>query len=178
MRCRLPVLAVAIAVAAAGCAPEAAQPPSRDLTILAVPAEPVVAGPVELARSSGTPIVAAAAESPVRRPRAVRQPAVPVEPAPEPAAERLATAPLVSADAPAADAPMTDSWTGAGRALEPGQSVGVVPAVATGGSAQMPPTELVSATAMRRRWGGGIHGGDRCIPGRDELLPGYRGRRR
>ncbi|HET8624152.1 MAG TPA: hypothetical protein VFM14_11355, partial [Gemmatimonadales bacterium] len=70
--------------------------------------------------------------------------------------------------------PVADTWTGAGTALEPGQAVGVVP-VAMGTGSRMPPTELVSERGIR--WTGMVHGDDRCIPGRDEMVPGFRARR-
>ncbi|MGH7631167.1 MAG: hypothetical protein ACREOF_17625, partial [Gemmatimonadales bacterium] len=95
-------------------------------------------------------------------------------------AQPAAPDPAPTVDAPAAaepqaaPQPVVDAWAGAGTALEPGQAVGVVP-VAMGTGSQMPPTELVSERGIR--WTGMVHGDDRCIPGRDEMLPGFRARR-
>jgi hypothetical protein len=73
-----------------------------------------------------------------------------------------------------ASEPIVDSWAGGGQALEPGQAAGVVP-VAMGSGARMPQTDLVSERGIR--WAGMVPGEDRCIPGRDEVVPGFRARR-
>jgi hypothetical protein len=102
----------------------------------------------------------------------VRRAAVPAAPAPETAAAPVPL-PVEEPVAPATE-PVVDERSSGGRELEPGQAVGVVP-VALGSGTRMPQTDLVSERGIR--WMGMVHGDDRCIPGRDEVVPGFRARR-
>lgn len=168
-------LVLAAALAAAGCTsgPETSRPDGRDLTLAPGPAGEAVLGPDELVRPAAAPRAPAVSAAPSARPRPARRPAVSAEPDLAPTVE--APVPAASDDpSPPTPEPVVDAWTGAGTALEPGQAVGVVP-VATGTSSALPPTELVSERGIR--WMGMVHGDDRCIPGRDEMLPGFRARR-
>jgi hypothetical protein len=164
------LLAVLLAGAACSSDRESAPPAGRDLTLAAAPAPDAVLGSTERVRPSSAPAVPALVAT--ARPRVVRRPAVAA--APEPALVPEAPAPAAAASAPPAPEPIVDAWAGAGRSLEPGQAVGVVP-VAMGGGTAMPQTDLVSERGIR--WTGMIHGEDRCIPGRDEMVPGFRARR-
>jgi hypothetical protein len=169
------VLIVAAALAASGCAsePEQNRPDPRDLTLATAPAPDAVLGPAELIRPAAAPRAAAVSAAPAPRSRVARRAAEPAAPEVAPTVE--APAPVAAAEAlPPTPQPVVDAWAGAGRSLEPGQAVGIVP-VAMGGGSRMPPTELVSERGIR--WMGMVHGDDRCIPGRDEMLPGFRARR-
>ena len=163
------------ALGAAACSPgsDANPPAARDLTLAAAPASDAVLGPAERVTPppAGSAVRAPVAE-PAPRPRVVRRTAQPAAPEPE-TAIAPATVPVEAPEAPEPE-PIADSWAGAGRALEPGQAVGVVP-VAMGSGARMPQTDLVSERGIR--WTGMVHGDDRCIPGRDEMVPGFRARR-
>ena len=147
--------------------------PSRDLTLAAAPAPEAVLGAVERIAppEAGSAHTAPVAE-PASHPRVVRRAAVPAVPEPE-AAVAPVPVPVEEPVEPATE-PAADDWSGGGRVLEPGQAVGVVP-VAMGGGSTMPQTDLVSERGIR--WTGMVHGDDRCIPGRDEMLPGFRARR-
>ncbi len=168
-------LAVLLAASLAGgaCSParESAPPAGRDLTLAAAPAPDAVLGSTERVRSSSAPAAPALLAAPTARPRVVRRPAVAAAPDFAPVVD--APAPPLAPAAPPAPEPVVDAWAGAGRSLEPGQAVGVVP-VAMGGGTAMPQTDLVSERGIR--WSGMI-GEDRCIPGRDEMVPGFRARR-
>jgi hypothetical protein len=173
------VLILAAVLSAAGCGRDSARAPDRnpnrgrDLTLASAPTPDAVLGAAELIAPPAAPSAPAVTAKPAVRPRIVRKPATSAAPDPAPTLE--APAPVAAEEpAPPTREPVTDSWTGAGTALEPGQAVGVVP-VAMGTGSRMPPTELVSARGIR--WTGMIHGDDRCIPGRDEMLPGFRARR-
>ncbi|HEX2451364.1 MAG TPA: hypothetical protein VHJ69_09485 [Gemmatimonadales bacterium] len=171
------VLLLAAALAAAGCGSDAASTRAgadgRDLTLVSTPSTDAVLGPAEFVTPPAAPNAPAVSAAPAARPRVVRKPAVAA--APDLAPTLQAPAPLAAAEpAPATPEPVADTWAGAGTALEPGQAVGVVP-VAIGAGSRMPPTELVTERGIR--WTGMIHGDDRCIPGRDEMLPGFRARR-
>jgi hypothetical protein len=168
------VFLASAALVAAGCSSsEPARNDTRDLTLAAPPPADVVLGPAERIATSPAPSAPAIASAPAPRPRPARRPAERAAPDPEP--EQMAPVP-VAATAPARPTPepVVDSWTGAGRSLEPGQAVGVVP-VAVGSGSPMPQTDLVSERGIR--WTGMVHGDDRCIPGRDEMVPGFRARR-
>jgi hypothetical protein len=171
-------LILAAVLSAAGCGRDAARAPDRgptagrDLTLASTPTPDAVLGAAELIAPPAAPRAPAAIAKPAVRPRIVRKPAAS---AADPVPTLEAPAPVAAEEpAPPTPEPVTDSWTGAGSALEPGQAVGVVP-VAMGTGSRMPPTELVSARGIR--WTGMIHGDDRCIPGRDEMVPGFRARR-
>ncbi len=169
------VLIFAAALAASGCAsePEQSRPDARDLTLAPAPASDAVLGPAELIRPAAAPRVAAVSAAPAPRSRVAPRAAAAAAPDVAPTVE--APVPVAAEEAsPPTPHPVVDAWSGAGRSLEPGQAVGVVP-VAVGGGSQMPPTELVSERGIR--WMGMVHGDDRCIPGRDEMLPGFRARR-
>jgi hypothetical protein len=170
------VVAVAALFAGAACSPTSQSTPStaRDLTLAGTLAPSAVLGPSERISVSPAPRQAALVAAPAARPRVTRRAAVAAAPD---------AAPVVEAPVPAAaetpalptPAPIVDTWTGAGHSLAPGQAVGVVPVAMEGGT-RMPQTDLVSERGIR--WSGMIAGGDdRCIPGRDEMLPGFRARR-
>jgi hypothetical protein len=173
------VLILAALFAAAGCASDAARSAeesgaaARDLTLATAPTADAVLGPAEATSRPAAPAVRAASAAPSLRHRVVRRAAVAAAPEPSPAVESPAPA-AAAAPSPPTPEPLVDQWTGAGTALEPGQAVGVVP-VAMGAGSGMPPTELVSERGIR--WTGMIHGDDRCIPGRDEVVPTFRARR-
>ncbi len=168
------LLVLAAALAASGCAPKRESPaPARDLTLAAAPAADAVLGSAERIALSAAPSAPAVAAAPAPRPRVAPRAAVPA--APDPAPTASAPVPATSDEpAPPTAEPIVDSWAGAGSALEPGQAVGIVP-VAMGGGSRMPQTDLVSERGIR--WMGVVHGDDRCIPGRDEIVPGFRARR-
>jgi len=160
---------------AAACSPGAdvGRSASRDLTLAAAPVPEAVLGATERI----TPPVAGSAHpapvaEPAPRPRVVRRAAVPAVADPEAAAAPVSV-PVEEPVEPATE-PEARDWAGGGRALEPGQAVGVVP-VAMGSGTRMPQTDLVSERGIR--WMGMVHGDDRCIPGRDEVAPGFRARR-
>ncbi len=172
MRPTRSLLILAAALAATGCAPDPASDErrdARDLTLATAPANDAVLGPAELVGTPSNPSAPAVRAAPAPRPRVARRTAQPAAPDPAPTVD----APAAAESQPAPQA-VADAWTGAGTALEPGQAVGVVP-VAMGTGSRMPPTELVSERGIR--WTGMVHGDDRCIPGRDEMLPGFRARR-
>jgi hypothetical protein len=169
-------VAVAALFAGAACSSSSPSTPSnaRDLTLAGSAAPAAVLGPAERIEPASASKQAAQASAPAPRPRVIRRSSVAA--APDPAQVGEAPMPAAAAiPAPPTPAPIVDQWTGAGHALAPGQAVGVVP-VAMGGGATMPQTDLVSERGIR--WSGMIAGGDdRCIPGRDEMLPGFRARR-
>ena len=146
------------------------RPASRDLTLLD-PSNQTTTGAVVSAQEMGlvnteTGVTNSAAT--VRRvPAPARARAVPAavvpeaQPAPTPPAASPTPAPNDEDAAPAAG--------GAGHALEPGQTVTVVPATSAGvqhGPDPGPSTEPEGMRIRRRE-----HHGDRCIPGRGEVLP-------
>lgn len=168
-------LALAALLAGAACSsgPESTRSDARDLTLAPAPVPDAVLGPAERITTPAGPKAPAAVAAPAPRPRVARRAAVAAAPDPAPVVEAPIPA-AADAPAPPTPEPVVDSWTGAGRSLEPGQAVGVVP-VAMGSGSTMPPTDLVSERGIR--WTGMVHGDDRCIPGRDEMLPGFRARR-
>jgi len=167
------VLAALLAAAACSSGSQSSRPDARDLTLAARPTPDAVLGPVERIASSQAPRAPDVVAAPAPRPRVARQAAMAAAPDPAPVAE--APVPEAAAEpAPPTAEPVVDAWSGAGRSLEPGQAVGVVP-VAMGGGSTMPQTDLVSERGIR--WTGMVHGDDRCIPGRDEMVPGFRARR-
>jgi len=169
----LAVAVAALAVAACSSGPDPDRSTSRDLTLVTAPAPDAVLGPVERIGSSPSPSAPAVASAPAPRPKPARRSAVAA--ATEVMPTSVAPVPAAGAEpSPPTPEPLMDTWTGAGRALEPGQAVGVVP-VAMGSGSPLPQTDLVSERGIR--WTGMVHGGDRCIPGRDEMIPGFRARR-
>jgi hypothetical protein len=167
------VLAALVAAAACSSGPESSPSGARDLTLVASPAQDAVLGPAERIAPAEAPRAPAVVAAPASRPKIARRAAVAAAPDPAPVVE--APVPEAAAEpAPPTPQPVVDAWTGAGRSLEPGQAVGVVP-VAMGSGTRMPQTDLVSERGIR--WTGMVHGDDRCIPGRDEMLPGFRARR-
>ena len=170
-----PHLLVLAALGAAACspAPDAGPLAARDLTLAPAAAPEAVLGPAErIAPPAPGGTLRAPVAAPARRPVVARRAAVSA--APEPAAPAAPVPAPVEEAAAAEPAPIADSWAGAGHTLEPGQAVGVVP-VAMGRGTRMPQTDLVSERGIR--WAGMVPGEDRCIPGRDEMLPGFRARR-
>jgi hypothetical protein len=171
--CLRPLLLALLGAAACSSGSDVSRSRSRDLTMAAVPAQDAVLGAAErITPPEAGSVRTAPLADPAPRPRMVRRAAVPAAPAPEAA---LAPAPVpVEQPVESAAEPVADSWAGSDRALEPGQATGVVP-VAMGSGARMPQTDLVSERGIR--WMGMVHGDDRCIPGRDQLVPGFRARR-
>jgi hypothetical protein len=167
------LLLALLGAAACSAGSDAGRTPARDLTLAAAPAPDAVLGAAErVTPPQAVSTQAAPVAEPSPRPRVVRRAAVPAAPVPE-----TATAPVpVPVEEPIARSaePVAEKWSGGGRELEPGQAVGVVP-VALGSGTRMPQTDLVSERGIR--WMGMVHGDDRCIPGRDEVVPGFRARR-
>ena len=173
------ILILAAVLSAAGCGRDAARAPDRssnagrDLTLASAPTPDAVLGAAELIAPPAAPNAPAVTAKPAVRPRVVRKPAATA--AADPAPTLAAPAPGAAGQpAPPPPRPGAGSWGGARTPRAPGAAVGVVPG-AMGTGSRMPPTELVSARGIR--WTGMIHGDDRCIPGRDEMVPGFRARR-
>jgi hypothetical protein len=155
----------------AACGGEQSRPASRDLTLLA-PASETTSDAVVSARemdlvkteTGGTN------RSTVRRLPAPRARTVAAVAAPDAGAGTPAPAPAGPAT-PAADGDNDVGFVtgGAGQALEPGQTVTVVPATSAGVQRGAEPGPYVEPAALRPRRHS--HHGDRCIPGRGELIP-------
>ena len=165
------LLFVLLGTAACSAGSDADRSPARDLTLAAAPAPDAVLGAAErVTPPQAGAVQASPVAEPSPRPRVIRRTAVPAAPVPE-----TATAPVPVEEPIAQPAePVAEEWSSGGRELEPGQAVGVVP-VALGSGTRMPQTDLVSERGIR--WMGMVHGEDRCIPGRDEVVPGFRARR-
>ncbi len=61
---------------------------------------------------------------------------------------------------------------GAGHALAPGQTISVIPATSGAGPPAVPYSDYATEAGVRSPppvWV--VHGGDRCIPGRGEMIP-------
>ncbi len=165
------VLPSALVLAACGRSPS--EKSNRDLTLLARPSESsAIASSRELDLARGTPESPARTDASARRPRPERAPAVPAKPADEasPPAPEPAPAPAPEPKV------VAQSQGGAGMALEPGQSVTVLPATSGAAPGPLPDPILVSDRQGSRPWI--IIGDDRCIPGRGEMPAGLRPRRR
>ena len=151
------------------CGGEPARPP-RDLTLLD-PSAQATTDAVVSARELGvvrTETGVSNASAAVRRvPAPARARAVPAAALPDaqPAPNPVATSPAPAAD----DEDVTLAAGGAGHALEPGQTVTVVPATSAGVT-RRPEAEPFDAPAVMRNRRRG-HDGDRCIPGRGEVMP-------
>jgi hypothetical protein len=171
MRARYVFLPAAIVVAA--CNTDRSESAARDLTLLPS-TESATAGiasarELDLPRPDAGATSTSAAQAPTLAPARVRarpaqrtSHAAEVAPVPSPSTE-----PAPSSPAPgASDAALG----GAGVALNPGQTVTVVPASSGAGSTPFPATDVSTARGMRAR-PVIIIGDDRCIPGRGEVIP-------
>jgi hypothetical protein len=171
MRARYVLLPAAIIVAA--CNTDRSESAPRDLTLLPS-TESATAGiasareldlPRPDAGATRTSAVRAPTLAPARvRARPARQTshAAKVAPVASPNSE-----PAPSSPAPG---PNDAAAGGAGMALDPGQTVTVVPASSGTGAAPFPATDISTARGMRPR-PVIIIGDDRCIPGRGEIIP-------
>jgi hypothetical protein len=154
---------------AAACGGEPAASAHRDLT-LAPSAESATA--VVSARELGLPEVeqsrAPASSASAARPAQARVRA----PSRGPSVPQAVAAP-----APAAvpdPAPAVEEFADP-HALAPGQTVSAIPATSGAGAAPVPDSDFASEAGIRSRPTWVIHG-DRCIPGRGEVIPRRRPR--
>ncbi len=152
---------------AVACGGERAAPVTRDLT-LAPSVESATEGAVVSARELGLPEVeqsrrptstAAVARHGATKAR-IRTPD--------------AAGPSRPVVAPVAEQPVPESDevadVGAGHALAPGQTVSMIPATSGAGASPVPDSDYANEHEMHRpTWV--IHGDDRCIPGRGEVIP-------
>jgi hypothetical protein len=161
---RIPSISLLLpgALVVAACGGGANRPASRDLTLLD-PASETTTGAVVSAREMGL----------VRTETGVTKTAAAVRRLPAPARARAVPA-AVMPEAQPAPAPTPDEDAGpvaggAGQALEPGQTVTVVPATSAGVQHRPDPGSYTEPEGMRNRRR--ERHGDRCIPGRGEVLP-------
>jgi hypothetical protein len=146
----------------AACSGERSTSSNRDLT-LAPSVESATESAVVSARELGRPEIEqsrppANVTSRVRRVR-VRVPAAEVS---APAA--------APAEDPEPDPVADDAVAAGGHALAPGQSVSVIPSTSGAGPAPAPHSDYAGDGEMRNRPAWHVHG-DRCIPGRGEVIP-------
>lgn len=146
----------------AACGGGADRAASRDLTLLD-PANETTTGAVVSAREMGL----------VRTETGVTKTAASVRRLPAPARARAVPAAVVPevqpAPTPTPDEDAGPVAGGAGQALEPGQTVTVVPATSAGVQHGPDPGSYTEPEGMRNRRR--ERHGDRCIPGRGEVLP-------
>jgi hypothetical protein len=161
-------LLVVCALVLAACSGERAVPPRRDLTLLD-PADqsatPAVVSARELAVTRAEP--GATVMAPARR-RSVPAPVRTGARQAHLAAQNSAPAPAPVQDAdPATES--EDATARDGHALAPGQQASVIPATSASGPAPVPDAGYFGEGGRRR--GRLIVDGDRCIPGRGEVIP-------
>ena len=144
----------------AACSAQRTEPAHRDLTLLAPDNEalPAVVSARELGVTRIEPGPSDEASTPKRQPTPARTRVRPARIAAD--ADTAATAPDPSS--PLSEQDVAFAGSGAGRALEPGQSVTVLPAGSDGVAG---PPEADPVIAPPR------HDDDRCIPGRGEVMP-------
>lgn len=154
-------------VVVAACRGERSASSGRDLT-LAPSVESATASAVVSAQELGRPDIeqSRAPASVTSRTTRVR---VPVH---APAVSAPAVAPAAApAEDPEPDAVADDAVETGGHALAPGQSVSAIPATSAAGPARAPYSDYAGEGEMRnRRPAWHVHG-DRCIPGRGEVIP-------
>ena len=149
----------------AACSGERPASSDRDLT-LAPSVESATASAVVSARELGRPEI--------EQSRAARQRHFPHQPGARPGAPRAGVSAPAAAPAadPEPDPEVDDAVDAGGHALAPGQSVSVIPATSGAGPAPAPYSDYAGEGEMRNHGRPGIvHGDDRCIPGRGEVIP-------
>jgi hypothetical protein len=171
MRARYVLLPAAIVVAA--CNTDRSESAPRDLTLLPS-TESATAGitsarELDLPRPDAGAVRTSAARAPTPAPARVR-----ARPARQ-TSQAANVAPVASPNtepAPSSPAPgpSVAAAGGAGLALDPGQTVTIIPASSGAGAAPFPATDVSTAQGMRAR-PVIIIGDDRCIPGRGEIIP-------
>jgi hypothetical protein len=168
---RIPSISLLLpgALVLAACGGEPTRPP-RDLTLLD-PSAQATSDAVVSARELGavrTETGVTNTLAAVRRlPAPARARAVPAAALPD---AQPASTPAADSPAPAADdEDVALAAGGAGHALEPGQTVTVVPATSAGVAHRPEAGPYDEPAAVRNRRRG--HDGDRCIPGRGEVMP-------
>lgn len=157
-----PLFLPAILVVAA-CGSERSASSDRDLT-MAPSVESATASAVVSAQELGRPEIEQSGARANVRSRTTRV-RVPVH------AAGVSAPAAAAAEDPEPDAEANDLVEAGGHALAPGKSVSVIPATSGAGPAPVPFSDYAGEGEMRdRRPTWHVHG-DRCIPGRGEVIP-------